>query len=136
MYAALIPVVAGVSIACYTDVTFSWLSFCTAMASNLAFTLRSNYSKIAMMAFKKENNKTMTAANLYAVLTLLSFGLLVPVAILFESSKVLPAWNKAVATTTPKQLSINIILSGVFHYLNNEVYRPLITSLTRMICMA
>jgi len=121
VYAALIPVVLGVAIACYTDVSFSWLSFTTAMASNFAFTLRSNYSKMAMVTFKKENNKTMTAANIYAVMTVLSFGMLVPVAMLFEGGEVIPAWDKAVATIAPKQLTLNVFLSGVFHYLNNEV---------------
>lgn len=124
VYAALIPVVAGVSIACYTEVSFSWLSFATAMASNLAFTLRANYSKFSMVVFKKEDNKTMDAANIYAVMTLLSFGLLLPVAILAEYGTALPAWDTAVAKLGQKKVAVDVFLSGLFHYLNNEVREP------------
>lgn len=69
MYLSLIPVVAGVAIACYTEVSFSWLSFATAMASNLAFALRANYSKLSMLHFKKEGDRSMSAMNVYAVVT-------------------------------------------------------------------
>jgi solute carrier family 35, member E1 len=72
VYLALLPVVAGVSLACATDVTFSWLAFITAMASNLAFALRANFSKTSMAVFKKEDNKTMHAANVYGVVTVRS----------------------------------------------------------------
>lgn len=78
VYASLIPVVVGVSIACATDVSFSWLAFLTAMASNLAFALRANFSKSSMSIFKKEDNKTMSPANVYGVVTIQAFLILLP----------------------------------------------------------
>ena len=72
------------SVACANDVSFGWWAFLTAMASNLAFALRANYSKGAMAVFKKDGNASMTPANVYGVVTILAFALLAPVALLCE----------------------------------------------------
>ena len=63
-YATLLPVVAGVSIASLSELTFSWTSFLGAMGSNTAFLLRAILSKMQM---GKPLGENMDAANLYAV---------------------------------------------------------------------
>ncbi len=70
--------------------------------------------------------KSLSAANIFALTTTLSAALLVPVAFLTEgiSGKALQAWNVAVADVGEAGyllLFSNALLSGLFHYLNNEV---------------
>lgn len=54
----------------------------------------------------------------------LSFLLLLPVAGVAEGLKFMKVWDKAATSVGPKLLGQNLLLSGLFHYLNNEV-RPL-----------
>ncbi len=70
--------------------------------------------------------KSLSAANIFALTTTLSAALLVPVAILTEgiSGKAMQAWNVAVADVSEAGyllLVSNALLSGLTHYLNNEV---------------
>ncbi len=70
--------------------------------------------------------KSLSAANIFALTTTLSAALLVPVAFLTEgiSGKALQAWNVAAADVGEAGyflLVLNALLSGLFHYLNNEV---------------
>jgi len=119
VYATLVPVVAGVALACYSEVDFSWASFAAAMGSNAAFACRANFSKHLMGA---DLGKNMSAANLYAVVTLGAFLLLAPLALAAEGAALPREWARAVAAgITEKKLATNILLSGLFHYLNNEV---------------
>lgn len=120
VYLTLLPVVAGVALASLSELSFSALSFGAAMASNLAFSLRAIFSKKQMGQPMGEN---MNAANLYAVLTVLSFIGLLPVALLMESpAKLTAGWNAAVAagSVTAKGLSWLMLSSGLFYYLYNE----------------
>ena len=56
MYAALLPVVGGVALACLKELDFSWVSFGAAMASNLLFALRANFSKVSTATFSISNH--------------------------------------------------------------------------------
>jgi solute carrier family 35 protein E1 len=122
VYATLIPVVGGVGYACMKERSFSWLAFWTAMASNIAFALRAVVSKSAMGNNIGEN---LNSVNLFGVVTWDAFFLSIPIALMFEYSSILPLWNKAVsgenALTTVPELWKSLIISGLFHYLNNEV---------------
>eukprot|EP00953_Heterococcus_sp_UTEX-ZZ885_P006374 3899-Heterococcus_DN1.PRE.1 len=127
VYAALLPVVGGVALACLKELDFSWVSFGAAMASNLLFALRANFSKVLM---DKPIGKNMQPANLYAVVTMLAFVLCIPVALALEWKLLVPVWESAVAALTPSSLKADgaelrlvwlVVLSGLTHYLNNEV---------------
>mmetsp|Transcript_2111 Transcript_2111/g.3870 ORF Transcript_2111/g.3870 Transcript_2111/m.3870 type:complete len:459 (+) Transcript_2111:88-1464(+) len=124
VYATLIPVVGGVGYACLKERSFSWLAFWMAMFSNLSFALRAVVSKTGM---NHENyiGENMNAVNLFAVVTITSFVLCIPFAMIVERGLFLDLWTKATtsaaATSTPNDLIKAIILSGLFHYLNNEV---------------
>merc|ERR1711907_846985 len=88
--------------------------------SNLAFSLRAIFSKKQM---GKPSGENMDAANLYAVLTCLSFAGLLPLALLVESpAKLIAGWKAALAagTITAKGLSWLLLSSGLFYYLYNE----------------
>lgn len=65
------------------------VAFGGAMMSNLAFSLRGLLSKRFKAESKAEN---LTSANLYSVLTLLSFILFLPFAFVLEGSKLAAAW--------------------------------------------
>lgn len=122
VYATLIPVVGGVGYACLKERSFSWLAFWMAMSSNLSFALRAVVSKTGMNNYIGEN---MNAVNLFAVVTIASFFLCIPAALISEKGLFLDVWAKATtgnsAVMTSKELTKSIITSGLFHYLNNEV---------------
>mmetsp|Transcript_15307 Transcript_15307/g.22434 ORF Transcript_15307/g.22434 Transcript_15307/m.22434 type:complete len:419 (-) Transcript_15307:157-1413(-) len=122
VYLSLIPVVGGVGYACLKERSFSWLAFWMAMSSNLAFALRAVVSKTGMVNYIGEN---MNSVNLFAVVTTVSFFLCIPAAILSEKTKLLGLWAAATtgenAVITSAELTKSLIISGLFHYLNNEV---------------
>ncbi|CAN0030531.1 unnamed protein product, partial [Discosporangium mesarthrocarpum] len=120
VYAALVPVVAGVSLACYTELNFSWVSFLGAMSSNLFFACRANFSKGLMM--RSPTVTRLSAANLYGLVTIVSFIGLAPLALGTGARLWGPVWQEALREGhTPGKLASNIFLSGISHYLNNEV---------------
>jgi len=120
VYATLIPVVGGVGYACMKERSFSWLAFNCAMGSNVAFALRAVMSKSAMTNFVGDN---LGPSNLFGVVTIYAFLLSIPSALMLEGTKLIPLFQQALETTgkTSQQLIQAICVSGLFHYLNNEV---------------
>jgi len=121
VYATLIPVVGGVSYACLKERSFSWLAFWTAMGSNVAFALRAVMSKSAMTSYIGEN---INSVNLFGLVTWAAFFISIPTFLLGEGISFLELWSKAIgegSDTTMPQLARSLVLSGLFHYLNNEV---------------
>ena len=120
VYATLLPVVGGVGYACLQEPHFTWLSFLSAMASNLAFALRAVVSKKAMSSYLGEN---LSPTNLFGVVTLFAAFISVPIALLLEGTSFIPLWKSAVESSgkTVAELVKAVLLSGMVHYLNNEV---------------
>lgn len=122
VYATLLPVVGGVGYACLKERHFSWLAFNTAMGSNLAFALRAVVSKTGMVNYIGEN---MNSVNLFALVTIAAFVISVPCALALEKTSMIDLWKTAVtgadAVVSQKDLTKSLVLSGLFHYLNNEV---------------
>lgn len=118
VYATLIPVVCGVGYACMKERYFSWVAFNAAMASNVAFALRAVCSKSAM---NNEVGENMTSANLFGLVTWMAFFVSVPMFLVKEGSSFLTLWAKAIETQDKFVLARQIVVSGLFHYLNNEV---------------
>jgi len=130
VYATLIPVVGGVGYACLKERSFSWLSFYCAMGSNLVFALRAVVSKAAMVGNIGEN---ITSTNLFGIVTIFAFLMSIPAVFLKEGLSIVPLWKGAItattgadgeiveAITTTMQLVRAVIVSGLFHYLGNEV---------------
>ena len=123
VYATLLPVVGGVGYACMKDRSFSWIAFGFAMGSNLAFALRAVLSKVAMT--KPVNapplGTNLTPANVFGLVTIAAFLLSAPVALLTEGKVWSSTWADAIQKQSQRQLIQSILLSGLFHYLNNEV---------------
>uniref|UniRef100_A0A7S1XYR7 Sugar phosphate transporter domain-containing protein n=1 Tax=Phaeomonas parva TaxID=124430 RepID=A0A7S1XYR7_9STRA len=119
VYLTLIPIVVGVAMASLKELSFTWVSFLNAMASNTAFSMRAIFSKKQMNAPMGEN---MSAPNLYAVLTIMSFLGLAPLAGVIEGRKIGPAWDSALsAGLESSELTKKILMSGLSYYLYNEV---------------
>ena len=120
VYATLIPVVGGVGYACMKERSFSWLAFNCAMGSNVAFALRAVMSKSAMTNYVGDN---LGPSNLFGVVTIYAFLLSIPSALMLEGTKLIPLFQEAVKTSgkTSQELMRAICISGLFHYLNNEV---------------
>jgi solute carrier family 35, member E1 len=132
VYATLIPVVGGVGYACLKEKSFSWLAFSMAMVSNVAFALRAVLSKAAMSTTDAADGSSstpnvgtnMTPPNVFAMVTLASFLISIPLALIGEGRSFGGTWTKALGTTQENaniELIKAIIVSGLFHYLNNEV---------------
>jgi len=121
VYATLIPVVGGVGYACMKELNFSWLAFGAALSSNLFFALRAVVSKSALQGGKAVGTN-LTAPNMFGLVTIAAFIISIPVGLIQEGSGFLALWSAALEQVeSKKQLIRAIIMSGLFHYLNNEV---------------
>lgn len=121
VYATLIPVVGGVAYACLKERSFSWLAFWTAMGSNLAFALRAVVSKSALDSAGGELGENLTSVNLFGVVTMFAFLQSIPLFLLGEGFSFVDLWKKALEKSTKYELVKGLVVSGLFHYLNNEV---------------
>merc|ERR1719261_606923 len=105
VYLSLLPIVGGVALSSFTELSFTWLAFGSAMMSNVAGAFRAILVKKAM---GKPQGENMGDANLYAVLTIMSFMLLLPVSLMIEPpAKIMATWAAANA-------------AGICYYLYNE----------------
>lgn len=125
VYMTLIPVVGGVGYACLKERSFSWLAFGMAMLSNLSFALRAVLSKVAMTTAKSPDYsaevKNLTAPNVFGLVTMASFVLSLPLVILGEGATITETLDEALKVQDASVLARGVFLSGLFHYLNNEV---------------
>jgi len=116
VYATLLPVVGGVALAVAKDLSFSPLSFATAMGSNFFFAARAVLSKVAMT---DGTLAALSPASLFGVVTSVAALLTFPVALILEAPGASDAVQKSVYSS-PRLLA-SLVASGLFHYLNNEV---------------
>ena len=102
------------------------------MGSNLAFALRAVVSKAAMVGTNVGTN--LSSANLFGLVTIYASFMSIPAVLLGDGRQFKQLWKAATtaslstdgttsvaAASNPKDLTQAIILSGLFHYLNNEV---------------
>jgi solute carrier family 35 protein E1 len=118
VYLSLIPVMGGVAMASLTELSFSWLSFIAAMISNVASASRGIVGKMSM---GKPQGQNMNAANLYAVMTILSAILIAPIYLAVEWKQIVPTLTAISKAGNLKTLGIQTLLSGIYYYLYNEV---------------
>uniref|UniRef100_A0A383VLK5 Sugar phosphate transporter domain-containing protein n=1 Tax=Tetradesmus obliquus TaxID=3088 RepID=A0A383VLK5_TETOB len=81
----LIPIVGGVIMASLSETTFNWTGFLAAMFSNITFQSRNVLSKKFMISKGALDNM-----NLFQVITIMAFFMLLPVSILIEGLPILP----------------------------------------------
>jgi solute carrier family 35 protein E1 len=119
VYLTLLPIVGGVGLASLKELSFTWLAFGAAMLSNVSSAFRGIVAKKAM---SKPQGENMTESNLYGVLTIMSFAILLPFSLLIESpTKIMSAWAAAnAAGVSSGYIAFNLLMSGVCYYLYNE----------------
>lgn len=121
VYATLIPVVCGVGYACMNELNFSWLAFAAAMASNVLFALRAVMSKLALQSGKAAGTN-LTPPNMFGLVTVAAFVISLPIALIWEGRGFADLWTAALDQVENTSHFVRaIVLSGFFHYLNNEV---------------
>ena len=129
VYATLLPVVGGVAYACVKEPAFSWLAFGMAMASNMSFSLRAVWSKLAMTptttsfanVVDDSPSHSLTPPNAYALITMASLTFCVPLVILGEGRHLSSSWQGALQQASAGQLIRRLVLSGLYLHLCNEV---------------
>jgi solute carrier family 35 protein E1 len=116
VYSTLIPIVGGVALASLKELSFTWLGFGAAMLSNVSSALRAILAKGVM-----ESTKGVSEQNLYAVMTIMSFFILMPFSLVIESPwAVAAAWEAALEEESLSYLLWNMGLAGFTYYLYNE----------------
>ncbi|XP_024180665.1 phosphoenolpyruvate/phosphate translocator 1, chloroplastic isoform X2 [Rosa chinensis] len=111
---SLVPIVGGVALASFTEASFNWIGFGSAMASNITNQSRNVLSKKLMV--KKE--ESLDNINLFSVITIISFILLLPSTILLEGVKFSPSYLQSAANQglNIKELCVRSLLAGFcFH---------------------
>ncbi|CAI9777323.1 unnamed protein product [Fraxinus pennsylvanica] len=110
---SLLPIVGGVALASFTEASFNWIGFGSAMASNLTNQSRNVFSKKFMV-----KEETLDNINLFSIITIISFLLLMPAVILMDGVKFSPAYLQYAASQglNVKEFCIRALLAGFcFH---------------------
>ncbi|KAI3520750.1 hypothetical protein L1887_10201 [Cichorium endivia] len=111
---SLVPIVGGVALASFTEASFNWIGFSSAMASNVTNQSRNVLSKKFMV--RKE--EALDNINLFSVITIISFILLIPFAFSLEGFKLTPDYLQTAASqgVNVRELCVRSVLAGVcFH---------------------
>lgn len=120
VYLTLIPVVGGVGYACWKESNFSWLAFWAGMSSNLFFALRAVMSKLALQS--GDLGTHLSPPNMFGMVTWYAFFISIPIAMIGEGKTIVGTWKDALASVDIQSKFVqSIVLSGLSHYLNNEV---------------
>jgi len=107
----LLPIVGGVAAASVSEVTFDWGGFAAAMGSNVSFQSRNVLSKKFMGQIKGLDN-----INLFGIITMLSFCLLAPVALLMEGVRFTPSAMRAAGILNTQEVTKHILIAALcFH---------------------
>jgi solute carrier family 35, member E1 len=122
-YAMLIPIVGGVGLACVKEgkgVDINVQAFLYASMANAAAALKGKLGSSVTKSLKSNPEKNMDAANVYAVMNIISFCCSVPFVVVQELPTLGVEWNKAVEAHGLQPLLTNIIVSGFMFYIYNE----------------
>lgn len=122
-YAMLIPIVGGVGLACIKEgkgVDINMTAFMYASMANVAAALKGKLGGSVTKALKGDKAKNMDAANVYAVMNIISFLCTVPMVVVVELPTLKEVWNEAAEKHGEQAVIMNIVLSGFFFYIYNE----------------
>lgn len=123
-YAMLIPIVGGVGLACVKEgkgVDINMEAFLYASMANASAAMKGKLGSSVTKALKSDSTKNMDAANVYAVMNIISFFCTIPFVVINE----LPTLQKELDDIAAEHGSLNpllfnIVLSGFCFYMYNE----------------
>jgi len=121
VYLSLVPIMAGVGLASLKELSFTWLSFTAGTISAVTSATKAILSKKVLDG--KPMGENLTPANMFAVLTILGFLMILPASLLIEGPSAVSAAYKAsiAAGHTNAELARLLGASGFLYYLYNEV---------------
>lgn len=122
-YMMLLPIVGGVGLACVKEgkgVDINVQAFLYASMANASAALKGKLGSSVTKSLKADSSKNMDAANVYAVMNIISFLCSVPFVIVQELPTLSEEWNHAVEEHGLNPLLTNIIVSGFMFYIYNE----------------
>jgi solute carrier family 35, member E1 len=122
-YMMLMVIVGGVGLACVKEgkgVDINMEAFLYASMANLAAALKGKFGSSVTKALESDKSKNMDAANVYAVMNIISFLCTVPLIVINELPTLSKEWDAAVDKHGFQPLMTNIVLSGFCFYLYNE----------------
>ena len=122
-YAMLVPIVGGVGLACIKEgkgVDINVEAFAFASMANVAAALKGKLGSSVTKALKSDKSKNMDAANVYAVMNIISFLCSVPLVVVNEMSTLNEVWAAAAEEHGANEIIKNIVLSGICFYFYNE----------------
>jgi len=125
VWASLIPIVLGCSMAAMKEVSFNITGFQGAMISNIAMVLRNITSKKSLNDFKN-----IDGINLYGILGIIGLVYLAPAALLIEGAQWSAGYAAAVAKVGEQKLWQMLFLSGIFYHLYNQVSYQALANIT------
>jgi solute carrier family 35 protein E1 len=142
VYLSLFPIVVGVGLASAKELSFTWISFFSAMASNLFYQLRIVLAKKEMTSngntksndkilSKMESNNTtvpsknnddiISPENLFRIITIISAIQLFPIALLIEGGTLQTAYSSIIKSGKYEEFLSSMLISGISYYMYNEV---------------
>lgn len=109
--ASLVPIVGGVAMASFTEPSFSWAGFLSALGSNITFQSRNVLSKKMMLKNIKQG--TMDNINIFSVITIMAFFICMPVVLLIEGVHFTPgAIAEYTGSADKAQAVMNLMFLG------------------------
>ncbi|XP_008813571.1 phosphoenolpyruvate/phosphate translocator 2, chloroplastic-like isoform X2 [Phoenix dactylifera] len=108
---SLVPIVGGVVLASFTEASFNWAGFWSAMASNLTNQSRNVISKKFMV--KKE--ESLDNINLFSIITIMSFFLSAPLVLFTEGIKFTPSYVHSAGLNLQEIYVRSLLASLCFH---------------------
>jgi solute carrier family 35 protein E1 len=122
-YFMLIPIVGGVGLACIKEgkgVDINIEAFLYASMANAAAALKGKLGTSITKSLKADPSKNMDAANVYAVMNIISFCCSVPFVVVNELPTLSQEWAAATEKHGSQALVTNIVVSGFMFYIYNE----------------
>jgi len=103
----------GVALASAGELSFNWLGFLTAMASNLTFGFRAVWSKMAM-------TKSLDSTAVYAYTTAISLFICAPFVLAFEAPTLAKGAADAIAKVGAQRFYADLAAVGLLYHLYNQ----------------
>jgi solute carrier family 35 protein E1 len=118
-YVSLIPIVLGVGLASFKELSFSWFGFSAAMISNLLYPSRMVLSKKVL---SDKLGKHVSASNTFRMITIIAFLELLPIAFLVERSQIMEYFTEITINIAQRNYILrHLLFGGISFYLYNEI---------------